>query len=256
MSRKLLVVGNWKMNLTAAQGVQLMQGLDDFFRGSDNVEVVVAPPFTAIHSVATVIDFDKMRIGLGAQNMYWEDVGAYTGEISPTMLKAARVNYVILGHSERREYFDEDDVVVSKKLRAALKNDLLPILCCGESLEVREDEETLEYIEEQIRAGLKGVNVTDMSKVTIAYEPIWAIGTGKVATPRMAEEVCAHIRHVIDDMFGLESVAAQTRILYGGSVKGDNAELIFAEPNIDGALVGGAAISADSFIPIIAAAMR
>jgi triosephosphate isomerase len=254
--RRPLVAGNWKMNLTAAQGVSLVQDIDEFYRDVEGeVEVVVAPPFTAIHSASTVIDIDKMQLGLGAQNMYWEVEGAFTGEISPTMLKAARVDYVILGHSERREHFFETNAMINKKLKAAIEHDLVPILCCGESLETREAEDTLAYIEEQIREGLEGISKVDATGIVIAYEPIWAIGTGKTATPKMAEEVCEYIRELLGELFG-STAEANTRILYGGSVKADNAELFFAEENIDGALVGDAALKADAFNPIIAAAAR
>ncbi|MCL2680791.1 MAG: triose-phosphate isomerase [Coriobacteriia bacterium] len=257
MTRTKLVVGNWKMNLTAPQGVQLAQNIDKFVgRGVSDPEIVLAPPFTAIHSVATVIEFDRMSLQVAAQNLHWEDSGAYTGEISPTMLLAARVNYVIVGHSERREYFGESDQDINRKVKAALQHGLAPILCCGESLEVREEEQTLPFIEEQIREGLAGVGVQTAGKLVIAYEPIWAIGTGKTATPRMAEEVCAHIREVVADALQSETIAANMRILYGGSVNAGNAELFFAEDNIDGALVGGASLAAGDFNPIIAAAAK
>jgi triosephosphate isomerase len=187
--------------------------------------------------------------------MHWENEGAFTGEISPTMLKAARVEYVILGHSERREHFCESDEVVNKKVKAALSNRLKPILCCGESLAVREAGDTLNFISKQIKAGLAGVSAASASGLVIAYEPIWAIGTGKTATPKMAEEICAQIRKVVTDLLGA-TIGANTRILYGGSVKAENAEMFFAEENIDGALVGGAALTADAFTPIIAAATR
>jgi len=248
------------MNLTAAQGVQLVQKVDEFCRDltagtRENVDVVVAPPFTAIHSASTVIDIDRMQLGLGAQNMHWEDEGAFTGEISPTMLRAARVGYVILGHSERREHFFETDEMINKKVKAAFERGITPILCCGESLETREAEDTLTFIEGQIRAGLVGISAATATGLVVAYEPIWAIGTGRTATPKMAEEVCEHIRTVLEDMFG-PTIKSNTRILYGGSVKAENAELFFSEENIDGALVGGAALTADTFNPIIAAAAK
>ncbi|MCL2526576.1 MAG: triose-phosphate isomerase, partial [Coriobacteriia bacterium] len=174
-SRMPLIAGNWKMNLTAAQGVSLIQNIDDYLsnREGGSVEVVVAPAFTAIHSASTVIDLDKLSIGLGAQNMFWEDSGAFTGEVSPTMLTASGVSYVILGHSERREHFGETDEMINRKLKAAIRNKIKPILCCGESLETREEEETLPFIEAQIRAGLTGLSRTTVTGLTIAYEPIW-----------------------------------------------------------------------------------
>ena len=252
-TRTPLIAGNWKMNLTAAQGVTLVKDVWDSARDHIGaVEVVVAPPFTAVHSASTVIEIDNICVGLGAQNMFWEPSGAYTGEISPTMLNASRVDYVILGHSERREYFSETDAMINKKVHAAFKYDISPILCCGESLSVREAGNTLDFIEAQIRAGLEGVTAPQASGLVVAYEPIWAIGTGKTATPKMAEEVCAHIRKVLKDLLG-PSIATRTRILYGGSVNAGNAELFFVEENIDGALVGGAALKAVDFNPIIRA---
>jgi len=254
MTRKPLVAGNWKMNLTAPQGVQLIQKLENTASKVDGlVEVVVAPPFTALHSVSTVIEIDRTKMILGAQNMHWEAEGAYTGEVSPLMLKSLRVTYVIVGHSERRELFHEDNAVVNRKVKSAFAHDLTPILCCGETLETREQEETLEFIETQIREGLAGVNAEQAETLVVAYEPIWAIGTGKTATPYMAQEVCGAIRSVLAELFG-EGISKGIRILYGGSVKAENAAMFFNEPDIDGALVGGAALNADAFAPIIKAA--
>ena len=265
--RTALVAGNWKMNLTAPQGVQLVQFIDDYQRGklrddlklsrgeSPAVDVVVAPPFTAIHSASTVISIDKMNIGLAAQDMFWEAEGAFTGEVSPTQLKAARVGYVILGHSERREYFNETNEVVNKKVKAAIEHGLVPILCCGESLETREAGNTLDFIDTQIREGLAGVSAPQAADLVIAYEPIWAIGTGKTATPAMADEVCGHIRKILGELFG-PAIRGNARILYGGSVNAGNADYFFAEDNIDGALVGGASLKAGDFNPIIKAAAQ
>jgi triosephosphate isomerase len=250
----MMVAGNWKMNKTAAEAVTLTRNLKETAKkcGKD-VDVVIAPPFTAIHSVATVMELDKVPVGLGAQNMFFETEGAFTGEISPRMLLAERVMYVIVGHSERREYFGETDELVNRKVKAVLEHDMIPIICCGESLEIREDEETGAWISEQITQALTGLLPEHVAKSVIAYEPIWAIGTGKTATPEMAQEVCAMIRALVTDMFD-EVVASQVRILYGGSVNEHNAHVYFGQIDIDGALVGGAALDADSFIKIIKAA--
>jgi triosephosphate isomerase len=254
MTRKPLVAGNWKMNLSAAAGVQLVQNFEETMRkNADKVETVVAPAFTGIHSIATIIEIDGMPLGLGAQNVFWEDEGAFTGEISATQLKAARVNYVIVGHSERRMYCGDDDDWVNKKTHAVIKNGLKPILCCGESLKTREKGATLYFIDEQIRKGLAGIKPHQAGDLVVAYEPIWAIGTGKTATPAMAQEVCAHIRKTVSGLLG-DDVANGMRILYGGSVNGSNAALFFSEEDIDGALVGGAALKAEDFGKIIEAA--
>jgi triosephosphate isomerase len=244
------------MYKTAGEGAILTQNLEEVAKQvKGKVEVVVGPPFTALHSVSTVIEFDKPNIKLAAQNMFWEDEGAFTGEISPRMLVDLRCDYVILGHSERREHFGETDATVNRKAKAAFEHGITPILCCGESLATRESGRTLDFIATQIRGGLQGLLPAHATNVVIAYEPIWAIGTGKTATPAMAEEVCAHIRTTIADLFG-DTTAAAVRILYGGSVKPENAELFFAEADIDGALVGGAALTAEAFAPIIEAAAK
>jgi len=252
--RKTMVAGNWKMFKTAGEAAILVQNLEDVAHDyAADAEVVVAPPFTALHSVSNVIAFDHPQITLAAQDMFWEEEGAYTGEIAPRMLTDLGVAYVIVGHSERRQYFNESDEIVNRKARAVLAHGMTPIICCGETLEIREAEETEDFIAGQIRNGLKGIEETDAMNLVIAYEPVWAIGTGKTATPKMAEEVCAHIRSLVDDAYGA-AVSKRVRILYGGSVKPENAALFFAQPDIDGALVGGAALTAEAFSPIIKAA--
>jgi len=254
MSRKMMVAGNWKMNKTSVEGVALIQKLKEAARKcGKTVDIVVAPPFTAIRAVSTLIDLDKVSIKVAAQDMHYEDEGAFTGEVSPRMLVAEHVSYVILGHSERREYFGETNEIVNRKAKVAFANGLVPIVCCGESLEVREDEETGAWISDQITEGLADLSPEDVEKLVIAYEPVWAIGTGKTATPEMAQETCHMIRAIVADMYG-ENLAYKVRILYGGSVTEYNAYAFFAEADIDGALVGGAALSDESFAKIIEAA--
>jgi triosephosphate isomerase len=254
--RKPMVAGNWKMFKTAGEAAILVQNLEDVVKASaDKVEMVVAPPFTALHSVSTVIEFDHSPLKLAAQDMFWEEEGAYTGEVSPRMLKDLRTDYVIVGHSERREYFGETDEVVNLKARTTFAHEMTPIICCGETLETREKGETATFIAAQICAALRGILPQDATRLVIAYEPIWAIGSGKTATPGMAQEVCCHIRDLVAEAFD-EALAVQVRILYGGSVKAENAALFFAQDDIDGALVGGAALSVEAFAPIIRAACR
>ncbi|MCL2882012.1 MAG: triose-phosphate isomerase [Coriobacteriia bacterium] len=254
--RKTMVAGNWKMFKTAGEAAILVQNLEDVAHDcADDAEVVVAPPFTALHSVKTVIALDKPQITLAAQDMFWEEEGAYTGEIAPRMLTDLGVAYVIVGHSERRQYFGESDEVVNCKACAVFAHGMTPIICCGETLETREAGQTPDFIAGQIRCALKGIEETCAVNLVIAYEPIWAIGTGKTATPEMAEKVCKDIRALVEELFG-ETVSARVRILYGGSVKPENAALFFAQPDIDGALVGGAALSVEGFAPIIKAARK
>ena len=242
------------MNKTAAEAVSLINGLKEVASNcGDDVEIVVAPPFTALHSVKTIFDLDRVNMALGAQNMFYETEGAFTGEISPRMLQAEHCRYVILGHSERRQYFGETDEAVNRKAKVVFEHDMTPIVCCGESLETHEAEKTAEWITEQVSAAITGLLPEHAARLVIAYEPIWAIGTGKTATPDMAQEVCELIRTVVTEMFD-EDIAATARILYGGSVTELNAHLFFAADDIDGALVGGAALDAQSFGKIIKAA--
>jgi triosephosphate isomerase len=246
--RQPLIAGNWKMNNNSAESVELVSKLREMVSDVEKVEVVVAPPYTALSSVAAAIK--DSNIFLSAQNIFWEERGAFTGEVSPSMLKDIGCKYTIIGHSERRQFFRETNQTVNKRLKAALKASLTSIACIGETLEEREAGKTLAVVEQQIREGLNGLSSDEMEKVVIAYEPVWAIGTGKTATPDQAQEVHHFIRGMIAKIFG-EKVAENTRILYGGSVKPDNIDQLMAQKDIDGALVGGASLKADSFARIV-----
>ena len=236
--RKKIVAGNWKMNKTPSEAVKLAEMLKQYV-DTDKVDVVFCVPAIDIIPVGNVIK--GTNIALGAENMYFEESGAYTGEISPAMLVDAGVKYVILGHSERRQYFAETDETVNKKVKKALEHSLTPIMCCGETLEQREQGITIDFVRMQIKCGLNGLTADEAVKVVIAYEPIWAIGTGKTATSEEAEEVCCAIRGVIREMYG-DDAAENIRIQYGGSVNGKNAAELFAMKDIDGGLVGGASL--------------
>jgi len=236
------------MNNDCAESVELVSQLKTMLADSKEIDIVVAPPFTALGAVAAVLKGSP--IGLASQNVFWEERGAFTGEISTAMLKEIGCRYVIIGHSERRQYFSETDETVNKRLKAALNASLIPIVCIGELLAEREAEKTLAVIERQLREGLQGLSVEEMENVIIAYEPVWAIGTGKTATPDQAQEVHHFIRDLIARIFSKE-VADDTRILYGGSVKPDNVDLLMAQLDIDGALVGGASLKADAFVGIV-----
>ena len=252
--RKYLMAGNWKMNKTMSEAIVLTQQLcNQYNRKWDNVDIVVCPPAIDIKSVYTVIDFDKTKIAVGAQNVHWEESGAFTGEISIPMIKEAGCEFCIVGHSERREMFNETDTSVNLKVKALIEADITPIVCVGESLSMRDSGDYVGFIVAQVRAALAGLDEADMKKVVIAYEPIWAIGTGRTATPEQAEEVCAAIRATIADMFG-KGVADACRVLYGGSMNVGNVESLLAQPDIDGGLIGGAALQSDSFRQLIEAA--
>jgi triosephosphate isomerase (TIM) len=250
-SRKKLIAGNWKMNKTSADGVSLAAELVSTVGKQTDVDVVICPPFTALESVAKAIDGSTVK--LGAQNMHFEPSGAFTGEVSAPMLRAIFANYVILGHSERRAYFGETDAFINKKVVAALKNQLRPILCVGETLAEREAGSTLKVVQTQTEACLEGVSKEQASSVVIAYEPVWAIGTGKVATTEQAQEVHAFIRGLLTKLF-TEPVAQKVRILYGGSMKPANAPELLAQNDIDGGLIGGASLEARSFVDLVKAA--
>ena len=241
MARKKIVAGNWKMNMTPSQAVKLVEELKPLVV-SDDVEVVYCVP--AIDIVPVVEALKGTNVAVGAENMYFEEKGAYTGEISAEMLLDAGVKYVIIGHSERRDYFKEDDALLNKKVKKAIEAGLTPILCCGETLEQRESGVTLDWIRLQIKSDLAGVAASDVANMVIAYEPIWAIGTGKTATSDQAEEVCAGIRACIAEVYD-EATAEAIRIQYGGSVSAASAPELFAQPDIDGGLVGGASLKAD-----------
>ena len=241
MARRKIVAGNWKMNMTPSQAVALCEELKDLVK-SDSVDVVYCVP--AVDIVPVVEAVKGTNVEVGAENMYFEEKGAYTGEISAAMLVDAGVKYVIIGHSERRDYFKEDDALLNKKVKKALETGLIPILCCGESLEQREMGVTMDWIRFQIKSDLVGVTADQVKGMVIAYEPIWAIGTGKTATTEQAEEVCKGIRDCIAEMYD-EATAEAVRIQYGGSVNAGNAAELFGQPDIDGGLVGGASLKAD-----------
>ena len=239
MARRKIVAGNWKMNMTPSQAVALCDELKDLVK-SDTVDVVYCVP--AIDIVPVVEAVKGTNVEVGAENMYFETKGAYTGEISADMLVDAGVKYVIIGHSERRDYFKEDDALLNKKVKKAFEAGLTPILCCGETLEQREI--TLDWIRMQIKSDLVGITADQVASMVIAYEPIWAIGTGKTATTEQAQEVCKAIRDCIAEIYGTATAEA-VRIQYGGSVNAQNAAELFAQPDIDGGLVGGASLKAD-----------
>ena len=241
MARRKIVAGNWKMNMTPSQAVALVEELKPLV-ASEEVDVVFCVP--AIDIVPVVEAVKGTNIAVGAENMYFEDKGAFTGEISADMLLDAGVKYVILGHSERRDYFKEDDVLLNKKVKKAIEKGLTPILCCGESLEQREMGVTMDWIRLQIKSDLVGVAAADVANMVIAYEPIWAIGTGKIATTEQAQEVCKGIRELIAEMYD-EATAEAVRIQYGGSMNAGNAKELLAKPNIDGGLIGGASLKAE-----------
>ena len=241
MARKKIVAGNWKMNMTPSQAVKLVEELKPLVV-SDDVEVVYCVP--AIDIVPVVEALKGTNVAVGAENMYFEEKGAYTGEISAEMLLDAGVKYVIIGHSERRDYFKEDDVLLNKKVKKAIEAGLTPILCCGETLEQREMGVTLDWIRLQIKSDLAGVAADDVKNLVIAYEPIWAIGTGKTATSDQAEEVCKGIRELIAEVYDTDTAEA-VRIQYGGSMNAGNAKELLAKPNIDGGLIGGASLKAE-----------
>ncbi|MCF7849701.1 MAG: triose-phosphate isomerase [Kiritimatiellales bacterium] len=248
--RKKIIAGNWKMNKTVQDAVELANAIKLDLAGCKEVDVVLCPPFTALKAVSDVVS--ETLISVGAQNMSSEDDGAYTGEISHTMLKELFVRYVILGHSERREYYKETDLWINKKMKKALEKNLRPILCVGEKLEVREAGETESVVEEQVREGLKDIPAAAYTELVIAYEPVWAIGTGKTASSEQAQEVHAFIRGIVKDMVGKDAADA-VRIQYGGSMKPANAGELLAQPDIDGGLIGGAALEARSFVDIVKA---
>ncbi len=249
--RKKLIAGNWKMNKSNGEAVTLVQEIVAGAGKINDVEIVVCPPFTSLDAAGKALEGSVVK--LGAQNMHPEASGAYTGEISAPMLRALFATHVILGHSERRAYFAETDAFINKKVIVALKNQLKPILCVGETLAERESGSTLKVVQTQLEAGLEGVSKEQAPTVVIAYEPVWAIGTGKVATTDQAQEVHAFIRGLLTKLF-TEPVAQKVRILYGGSMKPDNAPELLAQKDIDGGLIGGAALQARSFLDLIKAA--
>ncbi len=251
-ARTPIISGNWKMHHNHFEAIQTVQKLSYLLDSGvfDRTEVTVHPPFTDIRSVQTTIETDRMEIGLGAQHCHWEEKGAFTGEVSPAFLAKLNVRYVIAGHSERRELFGETDEIVNKKVLAIIAHGMTPILCVGETVDEREAGGTAEKVAGQVRAGLAGVSPAQVAELVIAYEPIWAIGTGRTATPDDAQETCALVRATVAEVAGADAAAA-VRVQYGGSVKPGNIAELMAQPDIDGALVGGASLDPDDFARIV-----
>jgi len=256
MARKPLMAGNWKMNKTIGEAVVLAQDISNNHdeRWADKVDVVVCPPFPDLKPVKTVFEFDRLSVGVGAQNVYWEESGAYTGEVSVPMLKEIGCEWCIIGHSERRGLFGETNEGVNKKAKALIAAGINPIICVGESLAVRDEGTTLEFVCAQVRAAFAGIDAAQAAKAVVAYEPIWAIGTGRTATPEQAQEVCAAIRATLAELYG-DATAQEMRVLYGGSMNPGNVDLLIAEQDIDGGLIGGAALKADSFVQLVNACL-
>ena len=245
--RRRIIAGNWKMNKSLAEAIDLATSVKDNLH-NDQVDVVLCPPFTNLAGVFQVIK--ESPVALGAQNLFWEESGAYTGEVSAAMLRSVGCDYVIIGHSERRQYFFETDETVNKKIKAALNADLVPIFCVGERLEERQAGDTDKIVGRQVRQGLAGLTAEQVRQVIIAYEPVWAIGTGVVATPDQAQQVHAMIRALIGELYD-NTVAGNFRIQYGGSMKPDNAGELLSQPDIDGGLIGGASLTAEAFLGIV-----
>jgi triosephosphate isomerase len=248
MARQPLIAGNWKMHCTRAEAQALIGALTPLVLDTPGRQIIVAPPFTALETVGRATT--GTPIGLAAQNLHWEPKGAFTGEISASMLREIGCTAVLIGHSERRQYFGETDETVNRRIRAALEADLLPIVCVGETLEERESNQTSAIVERQLRGAWSGIGAESIAKCVVAYEPVWAIGTGRTATPAQAQEVHALIRRLMGTL-GSADVAEGLRILYGGSVKADNVDGLMAQADIDGALVGGASLKAEDFARIV-----
>ncbi len=250
--RRPLISGNWKMHKNHFEAIQLVQKLSYQITEDDalTVEVSVHPPFTDLRSVQTVIEAERVPIALGAQHCHHENTGAFTGEVSPPMLAKLNVRYVIAGHSERRELFGETDEFVNAKVRAIFTHEMTPILCVGETLDEREADGAEDKVRGQVTAGVKGLNASQVGSMVVAYEPIWAIGTGRTAMPSDAQEMCAFVRSIVRELHGGDAADA-VRIQYGGSVKPGNARELMGQPDIDGALVGGASLEADDFVAIV-----
>ena len=248
MGRLPFIAGNWKMNKTVGEAIDLVRELKTAISGLKGVEVAVAPPFTALHAVRK--ELEGSSILLAAQHLYWEEKGAFTGEVSPLMLKEVGCHYVIIGHSERRQFFGETDETVNRRMKAALSQGLKIIFCIGETLKEREEGKTFSVIERQVEGGVKGLGHQDMRSMTIAYEPVWAIGTGRTATPDQAEEVHQFIRKKLEKLYSRE-ISEEIRIQYGGSVTPENVKGLMSQADIDGALVGGASLKAEVFSKIV-----
>jgi triosephosphate isomerase len=248
MGRLPFIAGNWKMNKTVGEAIDLIRELKTGLSGVKGVEVAVAPPFTALYAVRKELEGSPML--LAAQHLYWEEKGAFTGEVSPHMLKEVGCHYVIIGHSERRQFFGEIEETVNRRIKAALPQGLKVIFCIGETLKEREEGKTFSVLERQVEGGLKGLGHEEMRSVTIAYEPVWAIGTGRTATPDQAEEVHRYIRGKLEKLYS-RGISEEIRILYGGSVTPENVKGLMSQSDIDGALVGGASLKAESFSKIV-----
>lgn len=253
MSRKYLIAGNWKMNTTASESVDLVSEINSLVGQQTQVQVCICPPFTSIQKSSSLVE--QSEVLLGAQNMSAEPAGAFTGEISAEMLRDLYVNFVILGHSERRQYFGETNESINLKVLAAVQNNLKPIYCIGETLEERESEKTLEVVKAQVQEGLANFPLSEIDNLVLAYEPVWAIGTGKTATDEMAQEVHAYVRALLVDLFG-DAAGSSIRILYGGSMKPENAAGLLSQPDVDGGLIGGASLNAKSFCAIVDSALN
>lgn len=251
--RTPLIAANWKMNNTVSESLKFVAATMLELKTLRQVDVVIAPPYTALYSMNVALA--ETEISLGAQNMHWEESGAYTGEISASFLKDVGCKYIIIGHSERRQYFNETDETVNLRIQTALRHDLIPIVCVGETLEERESDRTWEVIERQLTGGLRDIAINDYTKFVIAYEPVWAIGTGKTATPEQAQEIHSQIRGYLESKYGREASSAM-RLLYGGSVKGANSAELMSKEDIDGALVGGASLDAKQFAEIVRNSQR
>jgi len=248
--RKPFIAGNWKMNMTYLEAVKFMQEFGFKYKNKNNCEVAVCPPATALESVKTIIENDNLEVKLCAQNMFYKSSGAFTGEISPEMIKAIGAEYVIIGHSERRKYFGETNNSVSKKVNAAYSSGIKPIVCIGESLDIREKGMAEEFVLNQLVESLADIDKRNIINLTVAYEPIWAIGTGKTATSKDANDMCLAIRKKVGELYGKE-ISESVRIQYGGSVKPSNISELMSMSDVDGALVGGASLKVDDFMTII-----
>lgn len=251
--RKKVIAGNWKMNKVSSEANQFVEETVEKVPNDEKVEAIVCAPFPYLASLVEKANGSSVKIG--AQNMHFAEGGAFTGEVSPVMLKDLGVTHVVIGHSERRELFNETDETVNKKAHAAFQHGLTPIVCCGETLEQREANETKSHVETQVKEGLKGLTEQQITETIIAYEPIWAIGTGKTASSKDANEVCAHIRHVVEEITSKET-ADKVIIQYGGSVKPANVDELLSQSDIDGALVGGASLEAESFLQLVEAGTK
>ena len=253
MSRKYLIAGNWKMNTTASESEDLIAEINSLVGQQTQVQVCICPPFTSLQKSSGLVE--QTEVLLGAQNMSAEPSGAFTGEISAEMLRDLYVNFVILGHSERRQYFGETNESINLKVLAAVQNNLKPIYCIGETLEERESDKTLEIVKTQVQDGLANFPLSEVENLVLAYEPVWAIGTGKTATDEMAQEVHAYVRGLLVDLFG-DAAGSGVRILYGGSMKPENASGLLSQPDVDGGLIGGASLNAKSFCAIVDSALN